>query len=453
MPRRRNLPGRILGWLFVYTASVSALVATGGYLIHERVEHLAWKSLLSAELERFQQRSEIDPTYAWRDTDTLRLYGAPGTPALPPAMAALPQGLHDDQWVDGVNSVVMRTVIGDAPAALALDLSAFESVESAITVAVAGAVIALVLLLGLLVMWGLGRELAPLAAMARQVGGLQPGRDGAALSLPADASSELAVIAEAFNRYVERSQRYVERERAFIATASHELRTPVAVIGGAAELVLAQADLLPLVRVQVARIARAAAGVEELINLLLMLARDPERLASISEHVAVDQLLQVIVEDHQHLTARKALTLRLEPSPPCAVLAPPGILQAAVGNLLRNAIEHSDSGEIRVQLLPDGTVVIEDPGHGMTPEQVSAIYGRLARTGADAPMSNGNGVGIGLDLLARLCEHMGWHLEFTSTPGTGTTTTLHLADPANRAPGRTHAARPAGDSAPLSIGN
>lgn len=443
MPGRRNLAGRILGWLFLYTASVSALVATGGYLIHERVEHLAWQSLLSAELEYFQQRTEIDPTYAWHDTDTLRLYGAPGTPALPRSLAALPPGLHDDQWIDGVNSAVLRAEIGDSPVAMSLDLTGFEGAEGAITVAVAGALIALILLLGLLVMWGLGREIAPLAGMARQVGQLQPGRDGAALSVPADASSELAVIAEAFNRYIDRSQRYVERERAFIATASHELRTPVAVIGGAAELVLAQADLLPLVRVQVARIARTAAGVEELINLLLMLARDPERLASISELVEVDQLLQLIVEDHQHLTARKALTLRLEPGPPCAVLAPPGILQAAVGNLLRNAIEHSDSGEIRVQLLRGGTVVIEDPGHGMTPEQVSAIYSRLARTGTDAAMPAGNRVGIGLDLLARLCEHMGWHLEFTSTPGTGTITTLHLANAARGGPGRTHAARPA----------
>ena len=97
------------------------------------------------------------------------------------------------------------------------------------------------------------------------------------------------------------------------------------------------------------------------------------------------------------------------------------IVQAAIGNLLRNAIENSDRGRIVVRLEAPATVVIEDPGHGMSPEEISAIYARMARGGG-----NGND-GIGLDLIARLCEHLGWALAFVSQPERGTTTTLTFA--------------------------
>ena len=96
-------------------------------------------------------------------------------------------------------------------------------------------------------------------------------------------------------------------------------------------------------------------------------------------------------------------------------------MQAAIGNLLRNAIENSDRGEIRVTLSKDAVVTIEDPGHGMTPEEISRIYARVARGGGR------EGGGIGLDLLGRLCEHLGWRLRMHSVPGRGTISTLEFA--------------------------
>ena len=160
---------------------------------------------------------------------------------------------------------------------------------------------------------------------------------------------------------------------------------------------------------------------EELINLLLMLARDPARLAALSDRVAMDQLLPEIVEDHRHLTRDKDLELVLGTLPHCQIIAPLAIVQAAVGNLLRNAIENSDRGCIRISLQNDATVVIEDPGHGMSPEEISAIYARVARGGGSR-----DGGGIGLDLIARLCEHLGWELSFSSPAHGGTLTKLGL---------------------------
>lgn len=420
MRSRSLLKHRILRWLFIYAVLLSAAVLAGGYVIHERVEHLAWESLLRSELDYYGQRIQANPGYRWRDTDTLRLFGVAGAPPLPVNLTSLELGLHDDMVLDGVNSVVLIEQIDGKPVAMALNLTQFEGVEGIITATVAAGTVIVILILGLVVMWRLGLVIQPLAMLARQIEELKPAEPDQKVVLDADASTELVVIAEAFNDYLRRNQSFVEREHAFIAISSHELRTPIAVIAGASELVLDQADVPSAARNQVARIHRTARKVEQLISLLLTLAKDPSRLPDSSDRVALDQLLPEIVEDHRHLTRDKDLTLVLEAMPACEIVAPLTIVQAAIGNLLRNAIENSDRGEIRISLQADATVVIEDPGHGMSPEEISEIYARLARGGGR------DGGGIGLELISRLCEHLGWKLAFSSVPGRGTRTTLRL---------------------------
>lgn len=420
MGSRPLLKHRILQWLFVYAVLLSAAVLAGGYIIHERVEHLAWESLLRAELDYYGQRTQANAAYRWHDTDTLRMFGVAGAPLLPANLASLGAGLHDDMVLDGVTSVVLVEQINGKPVAMALNLTEFEGVEGAITAAVAAGTVVVILILGLVVMWRLGLVIQPLAMLARQVEELKPAQADQKVVLDEDASAEMVVIADAFNDYLRRNQSFVEREHAFIASSSHELRTPIAVIAGASELVLDQADVPLAARKQVARIHRTARNVEQLISLLLTLAKDPSRLADSSDHVALDQLLPEIMEDHRYLTRDKDLTLVLEAMPPCEIVAPVTIVQAAIGNLLRNAIENSDRGEIRISLQSNATVVIEDPGHGMSPEEISEIYARMARGGGR------DGGGIGLDLISRLCEHLGWNLAFSSVSGRGTRTTLRL---------------------------
>ena len=420
MASRPLLKHRILQWLFIYAVLLSAAVLAGGYLIHERVERLAWESLLRAELDYYGQRIQANAAYRWHDTDTLRMFGVAGAPPLPANLISLDAGLHDDMTLDGVTNVVLIEQINGKPVAMALNLTEFEGVEGAISAAVAAGTVIVILILGLVVMWRLGRVIQPLAALAGQVEGLKPAQPNQKVVLDEDASAEMVVIADAFNDYLRRNQSFVEREHAFIASSSHELRTPIAVIAGASELVLEQADVPPAARNQVARIHRTARNVEQLISLLLTLAKDPSRLADASDHVALDQLLPGIIEDHRYLTRDKDLTLALEAMSPCEIVAPVTIVQAAIGNLLRNAIENSDRGEIRISLRSDATVVIEDPGHGMSPEEISEIYARMARGGGR------DGGGIGLDLISRLCEHLGWKLAFSSVSGRGTRTTLRL---------------------------
>jgi signal transduction histidine kinase len=419
-PRLRSLRNRILLALLGYVVLLSLVVIAQGNLVHERAERLVWRAMLNSELDHAVERMRNEPGYRWVNTNTLALYDA-RDPSLPAPLRTVGPGLHDDVDIDGRYYVVLVRRADARTLLLTLDVTDFEQREVHTAVNVVGAALGLIVVLGLIVAWMANRMVRPLSRMAEQIGSLRPDLPAQHVDVRDSASSELHVIADALNGYLQRNARFVERERAFIDTASHELRTPVAVISGSAALALQQPGLPPAAQHQLGRIHRSARDVEQLISLLLVLAKDPARLAQSSERVALDQLLPEIVEDHRHLTRDKDLAVVLAPMPPVAITAPLQIVQAAIGNLLRNAIEHSDRGEIRVRLEAPATVVIDDPGHGMTPEEISAIYARIARGGGD------RGGGIGLDLISRLCEHLGWRLSIASDEGSGTTTTLTFA--------------------------
>lgn len=426
MAARSGLRRRLMLALFAYAALLSAAVLLQGLVINEYAERLVWQSLLDAQLDHLAEASRADPTHRWTDTKTLALFDGSMPDRLPPPLRGLAPGLHDDLMVDGRERVVMVRMVQGRPLLLVLDITALEQREQDMTITVLGAALMVIVLLGIAIAWGVGRLVRPLSDMALDIGALRPDRAGQRIDVGDAASAELSVIAAALNDYLQRNDRFVQRERAFIDSASHELRTPVAVIAGAAELALDAVALPASARNHLSRILRTTHEVEQLITLLLVLAKDPARLASTSERVALDQLLPTIVEDHRHLTRDKDLTLVLAPLPACAITAPLPIVQAAIGNLLRNAIENSDRGVITIRLEPNATVTIEDPGHGMTPEEISAIYARMAH--ADGGRDGG---GIGLELISRLCEHLGWKLVIGSDIDRGTRTTLDLAPQAS----------------------
>ncbi|MFT3761346.1 MAG: HAMP domain-containing sensor histidine kinase [Pseudoxanthomonas sp.] len=422
---RTSLRRRIVRWLFVLAAAVTAAIIAQGLAVNEHVERIVWKSLLTVELDHFIQRSREEPEYRWDDTLGFVVYDEARDP-LPPALRGLAPGLHDDVELGGKMHVVLVRDVDGHRYLMATDIEEFDRNENKYNLLIIVPAILSLLALGAVMAWSMRRLLQPLSRLAQRVGALRPEQSGQRIPIDDDAGSELVVIAEAFNDYLQRNERFVQRERAFIDSASHELRTPISVIAGASGLALEQDGVPEAARKQMLRVHRAARDVEQLVSLLLVLAKEPSRLAASSDRLALEELLPDIVDDHRRLTGNKDLSLRLEePLPACEIVAPMPIVQAAIGNLVRNAIENSDRGEIRVRLQADATVTIDDPGHGMSPEEISRLYAQVARGGRD-------GGGIGLALISRLCEHLGWRLEFSPSPGGGTRTTLRL-QPAARA--------------------
>ncbi|GAA5011152.1 HAMP domain-containing histidine kinase [Pseudoluteimonas lycopersici] len=421
---KRSLSLRITLWVVLYMLVLSVAVIALGNSINEHAERMVWKSMLHSEIDHFDRRRIDDPSYRWRDIEGASLFGWGSGRPMPPELARFKPGLHDDVRFEGRDHVLLVRMVDGQRQALMMDIGEFERDEFRLSAAMLAGVVLVLVLLGAGMGWTLRRLVRPLADMAGDIGRLRPDHAGQRVAPAANASSEMVVIANALNDYLARNERYVDREHQFIATSSHELRTPVAVIAGAAELALDGGSVPDAVRHQLERILRTARGVEQLIALLLVLARDPARLSAISETFRLDAMLPELVEDHRHLCAGKDLELAIAPSPPCTLHAPAGIVRAAIGNLLRNAIENSDRGTITLALGDRGVVSIEDPGHGMAPEEIGALYARMAREG-DAGAARSGG-GIGLELIARLCEHLGWGLRIEPRPPQGTRVVLEL---------------------------
>lgn len=418
---RSGLRQRIVLGLIGYVVVLTLAVIAHGFIVNEHAEQLVWQTLLDSEMDHLVELRRQDPNFRWIDTSNIAVYDGADPTTLPEALRGLPPGVHDEILVNGVERVALVREVDGRPLILALDITDLEQREFDMGLTVMGSAVTMIVLLGIAIGFSVNRLVRPLRDVARDIAMLRPDQPGQRVEVPGNASSELVVISDAVNDYLQRNDRFVERERAFIDSASHELRTPIAVIAGASEIALQQPDLPQQARGQLARIQRTAREVEDLISVLLVLAKDPARLARSSDRVALEQLIPEIVDAHRHLTRDKDLRLDIGAMAPSEILAPLPIVQAAIGNLLRNAIEHSDRGRISVRLESPATVVIDDPGHGMTPEEISAIYAKIARGGGR------DGGGIGLDLISRLCEHLGWRLDFASDQGRGTTTTLRFA--------------------------
>jgi len=412
---------RLLWWLLGYLALLSLAVFSVGNYVHEHAEHSAWRALLNSELDSIVNHMDHEPHYRWQDSDTLRLFHVDASPQLPAILRTLHPGLHDGVAIEGRTAAVM---VRDTPAqgrlALALDISDFHELEEFAT---RWTMLAGVVMIGVTVVmasFGIGRLVSPLRSLARRIDGLRPGVPGQRIEVDPRGSSELYVIAAALNDYLDRNEQFVERERVFISTTSHELRTPIAVITGAAELALEQPGVPDRARQQMQRVHRTAQGVEQLIQLLLVLARDPMRLASLKERIALDQLVPDIIEDHRHLMGDKDLQIAVPSLAHVDIIAPLGVVQAAIGNLLRNAIENSGRGTISISVSERAVVTLQDPGEGMSPEEIAAVYARMAR--GDRTQRGG----IGLELIARLCEHLGWALTLEQSEPRGTRVILDL---------------------------
>lgn len=422
---RRTLRARIAVGLLTYSVLLGAGILLHGYLTNEQIEQVLWRTLLNQESQQFEERRAADPDTPLPQSRSLESYEVSidrvGDGSVPPTLSTLEPGLHDDVALAGREVAVLVSDAGGRRLYMAIDITGLEAAEGALLRWLfASSLLGLtVLVMG--IWWLAGRMLRPISDFAAQFDVMQPEIRGERVEVDDSASVEVATIAAAMNRYLDRQESFVVRERAFINTMSHELRTPVAVMRGAVEILDETRNLPEEARRPLSRIHRTLDNVEQLIAMLLVLARDPHRLEHSLETIQLDALLPQVVLAHTHLLRDKDLRVELGKIEAGSLRAPLQVLETAVANLLRNAIENSDQGIIRIEVRPTGVVRILDPGHGMSPTAISMLYSSDARAGEGR-----SGAGLGLELIRRMCEHLGWELNLNSEPGLGTLAVLDV---------------------------
>jgi len=421
---RRTLRARIALGLLGYTLLLSVMVFAFGQITNDDEENLIERSLLTPELDDFVQHRTHDSSYPLPNSSTLHTYlGKPGSSlaSIPVELRSLPPGLHDEIGVADRSVTALVRDVGDQRIYMTFDLTEQEREESsmfwwALVFFLLGASI-----LSVVIWWLSGKLLRPVSDLATAIDRVTPDEREQRIEVAENNVSEIATIAGAMNRYFERMDGFVMRERAFIDSVSHELRTPIAVIAGATEVIGADAELPDSSRRPLARIRQTAADVEQLITALLVLAKAPARLRASGESCLLEELVPQIVTAHEHLRKEKTLQLVVGELTPGRINASAQIVQVAIANILRNAIENTDRGRIDIRVQPAGVVRIQDSGRGMSPEEIGRVYAALARNGSGSSSS-----GIGLQLIRRICEHLGWTLEIAPDMDQGTLVVLDM---------------------------
>ena len=244
-------------------------------------------------------------------------------------------------------------------------------------------------------------------------------------SLEQSSNSETEILANALDHFVQRSSASIERERNFTRYASHELRTPLAVIqGSVSSLELLELDGAPARAVQ--RIKRTSSQMGDLLNTLLLLAReekdsDSNSAAPLNVNDLADTLLAQVSAVHSDKNNSSNITHRGQ----LTVKAPESVLSIVLGNLLGNAFSYTSNGSIQVTV-ERNKIVVADTGVGMDTNTINKAFEPFFRadTENDAHRQQGQHQGLGLAIVKHSCRKYGWEIQLDSKQGSGTRVTI-----------------------------
>jgi two-component system heavy metal sensor histidine kinase CusS len=270
------------------------------------------------------------------------------------------------------------------------------------------------------------RPVREIAETARCVGAATLDRRLSRAGLPA----ELADLAVTFNEMLDRLEESFGRLSRFSADIAHELRTPVNNLRGEVDLALSRPRTPEQYREVLGSCLEECAQLARLIDSLLFLARaenprtqvERERLDVGQELAALREFYAAAAEE-----ARVALTVTV----PGSVVAPVSrpLLQRAVGNLVENALAHTQAGgsvNLRAAEEGDGIrVEVADTGRGIAAAHLPHLFDRFYRVDPARGSCSG-GVGLGLAIVKGIAELHGGNVEVASQLGLGTRVILRF---------------------------
>lgn len=412
--RLRARTGLRLRFVVVLTVVVGVIGAgflVAAMVIIEELEAELLDRRIDYELREFVVAYEYDPDIPLLTWGGLERYAAPGGDhaAVPEPLQQLEAGAVERLRVKDRHVIASRADVGDDRLFVTIEVAPVQQLERRVRtrlIAILLAAVALAAVVGV----GLATAVTrPVAALARAVAALQPPHTMRGIAHGAH-GRELQAIAVAFDDFFERLDAFIARERAFTEDVSHELRTPLSVVTSAVQLLQGSSGLDAATRKRVDRLARAADQMQSVLDALLFLAR--EEAPDPAHRSCVRDIVLECVELMAPQTEAQKVQVRLVRMDECVVAAPDGITRCVVRNLLANALAHSQGGSVEVTLA-DGLLRIEDHGVGIEPEVMAHIFEHRVRG------THSTGQGIGLYLVRRICDRLGWEVSAHSERGCG----------------------------------
>jgi two-component system OmpR family sensor kinase len=279
-----------------------------------------------------------------------------------------------------------------------------------------------------------GLALRPVESMRRRAAAISAERPGERLPVP-QTRDEVERLGETLNAMLARLEAALARERAFVADAGHELRTPLALLRTELELALRHGSGEDELREALRRSSAEVDRLTQLAEALLLIARsDQGHLELRLEELDPAELLASIVTRFEWRAKAAGRPVSALPAPGLRLQGDRMRLEQALGNLVENALRHGE-GEVSLAAVPvDGSIQlhVRDKGGGFPPDFIGQAFTRFARPDQSRPRA---GSGLGLSIVRTIAEaHEGSaHAENLADGGTDVWMSLPLTGPLPRA--------------------
>ncbi len=358
-----------------------------------------------------------------------RVVAASGIVAGDPAVASLQPGettetsveFDDDHFI--VVADTAETADGELLVLAARNLDRVGESTGALTSLLAVGLPLVLLVLGWVTWRIVGRALAPVEAARREVDEISAAELHRRVPEPARAD-EIARLAATMNRMLDRLQRAQDQQRRFVSDASHELRSPIAVIRQHAEVALAHPDRIP--PNELATTVRAESlRLQRLVDDLLLLARADEGVLPL-EPRPVD-LDDVVFDEAKRLRSTTELHVDTTGVSGGRIDADLAAIRRVLRNITDNAARHARSAVTLRLAQTNGQVVldVDDDGSGIAINDRNRVLDRFVRLD-DARTRDAGGAGLGLAIAAELVMAHGGEIAVDASPAGGTRVTLRF---------------------------
>jgi len=414
MKSKASLKFRILAALVLIVSVTSFLFAGGVLLIKSQLESRIFGDMVAEQMQVLTAQL-VEGTY---HEDALfngwQFHTGEEARNIAPEIAALEPGSYHTISAGGSFYQVEVGEWNGSPTYLTYDITEWEAQEHAVL-----RMLLYGLLLVLIVAIAIGLSatraiLAPVRDLSRQLTDIEPGQTS--LRIADDyIGTEIGEIASSFDKYQERLDKFVERERSFTAAASHELRTPLTVMMGALDVLSADTHS-PASQRALERINRACTEMLAFIEATLLLSREESSQIYQDRPIDLVTLVDQCLEDYASQIADNSLLIERDYVSSPRLFLPVNLVKITVSNLLRNAIEHTHGGNIRIQIR-DKEFSISDTGEGIPNDKLTQVFERSYSTKVD-------GTGLGLNLVRRICDRLHWTITLDSSLGYGTLVTV-----------------------------